>query len=108
MIALSTATARADEPKNVSEIQSAHDKALIRDLLTYLARNPKADDIDQAYMKVFDKVIEHDWFAEHEAVALKYLAEHPEGPVRSLAQIVSTMARAQAGQYAEAWPRSTP
>ena len=94
--------ARADEPKNVTEIQSVHDKALIRDLLTYLAKNPKADDIDQAYMKVFDKVIEHDWFAEHEAVALKYLAEHPEGPVRSLAQIVTTMGRAQAGHYAEA------
>jgi peroxiredoxin/TolA-binding protein len=98
----SSIPARADEPKNVSEIQSAHDKALIRDLLSYLAKNPKADDLDQAYMKVFDKVIEHDWFAENEAVAKKYLAEHPEGPVRSLAQIVSTMGRAQAGRYTEA------
>ena len=53
-------------------------------------------------MKLFDKVIEHDWFAENEAVARKYLAEHPEGPVRSLAQIVATMARAQAGHIAEA------
>ena len=92
----------ADEPKTVSEIQSAHDRALIRDLQAYLARNPKADDLEQAYMKVFDKVIEHDWFVDHEAVARKYLAEHPEGPVRSLAQIVTTMARAQSGQYAEA------
>jgi len=94
--------ARADEPKTVSEIQAAHDKALIGDLLSYLARHPKADDLDQAYMKVFDKVIEHDWFAENEAVARKYLAEHPEGPVKSLARIVSTMARAQAGKYPEA------
>jgi thiol-disulfide isomerase/thioredoxin len=102
MILISAITARADEPRTVSEIQSAHDKALIRDLVTYLSKNPKADDSEQAYMKVFDKVIEHDWFAENEAVARKYLAEHPEGPVRSLAQIVTTMARAQSGQYAEA------
>jgi peroxiredoxin len=101
MLAISV-PARADEPKNVSEIQSAHDKALIRDLLTYLNKNPKADDLDQAYMKVFDKVIEHDWFADNEVVARKYLAEHPDGPVRSLAQIVTTMARAQLGHYAEA------
>ena len=94
--------ASADEPKSVSEIQSAHDKALITDLLAYLAKHPKADDLEQAYMKVFDKVIEHDWFAENEAVARKYLAEHPEGPVRSLAQIVNTMGRAQAGRYPEA------
>jgi thiol-disulfide isomerase/thioredoxin len=97
-----TRAVSADEPKNVVEIQSSHDRALIRDLLTYLARNPKADDVDQAYMKVFDKIIEHDWFAENEAVARKYLAEHPEGPVRSLAQIVTTMGRAQSGQYTEA------
>ena len=96
------APARSDEPKTVSEVQSVHDKALIVDLLAYLAKHPKADDLDQAYMKVFDKVIEHDWFLENEAVARKYLAEHPEGPVRSLAQIVSTMARAQAGKYPEA------
>jgi peroxiredoxin len=94
--------ARAEEPKSVSEIQAAHDKALIGDLLSYLAKHPGADDLDQAYMKVFDKVIEHDWFAENEAVARKYLAEHPEGPVKSLAQIVTTMARAQAGRYPEA------
>jgi peroxiredoxin len=92
----------ADDPKTVSEIQSVHDKALIRDLMSYLAKNPKADDFEQAYMKVFDKIIEHDWFAENEAVARKYLTEHPEGPVRSLAQIVTTMARAQSGNYAEA------
>jgi peroxiredoxin len=101
-LALGAMPALADEPKSVSEIQSAHDRALIRDLMAYLAKNPKADDFEQAYMKVFDKIIEHDWFAENEAVARKYLAEHPEGPVRSLAQIVTTMARAQSGRYAEA------
>ena len=53
-------------------------------------------------MKVFDKVIEHDWFAENEAVARKYLAEHPEGPVRSLAQIVDHDGPGPGGHYAEA------
>lgn len=92
----------ADEPKDVAGIQAAHDRALIRDLMAYLAKNPQAVDAEQAYMKVFDKVIEHDWFAENEAIARKYLAEQPEGPVRSLAQIVGTMAHAQAGRYADA------
>jgi peroxiredoxin len=93
----------ADEPaKNVAEIQATADRALIRELVDYLAKNPKADDVDQAYMKVFDKAIEHDWFAENEAVARSYLAAYPEGPVRSLAQIVTTMARAQAGKFSEA------
>lgn len=101
-LTFSTGWAVADEPKSVGEIQAAHDRALIRDLLAYLAKHPKADDLDQAYMKVFDKVIEHDWFAENEAVARKYLAENPEGPVRSLAQVVATMAHAQAGRFAEA------
>ena len=86
----------------VAAIQEAADRALIRDLLGYVAANPKADDLDQAYMKVFDKVIEHDWFADHEAVARKYLAAYPEGPVRSLARIVTTMGRAGAGKYDEA------
>ena len=95
--------AHGDEPpRNVAEIQSAADKALIRDLLDYLAKNPKADDVDQAYMKVFDKAIEHDWFAENEAVAKGYLANHPDGPVKALAQIVTTMARAQAERFVEA------
>ena len=95
-------TPTAETPKSVSELQKQHDRRLIRDLLDYLARHPKADDLDQAYMKVFDKVIEHDWFADHEAIAQKYLASYPDGPVRSLARIVTTMARADAGQYKEA------
>jgi peroxiredoxin len=89
----------------VAEIKSAHDRALIRDLGAYVARNPKAEDVDQAYMALFDKAIEHDWFAEHEAVATRYLAERPDGPVRSLAQIVATMARAQADDFAGALSR---
>ena len=91
--------------KSVAEIQAAHDRALIRDLLAYAAANPKADDLDQAYMALFDKVIEHDWFADHEAAARGYLAARPDGPVRSLARIVATMARAQAGDFTQALAR---
>lgn len=97
----------ADVPasKNVAEIQSAHDRALIRDLVAYAEKNPKAEDIDQGYMAVFDKVIEHDWFGENEALAKRYLSERPDGPVRALAQIVATMARAQANDYPQALAR---
>jgi len=101
-LALASGQAGADEPRNVAEIQASHDRALIRDVLAYLAKHPKADDVDQAFMKVFDKVIEHDWFADHEGIARKYLADYPSGPVRSLAQIVVTMARAQSGDFKDA------
>jgi peroxiredoxin len=80
----------------------AHDRALIRDLTAYIAAKPGAPDLDQAYLAVFDKAIEHDWFGEHEETARRYLATFPDGPVRALAQIVATMARAHAGQFAEA------
>ncbi len=95
-------TGAVESAKSVAEIQNQHDRLLIHDLLDYVGKHPKADDLDQAYMKLFDKVIEHDWFADNEAVAQKYLTTYPEGPVRSLARIVTTMARAQAGQYREA------
>jgi peroxiredoxin len=106
-IVLATTATAADgpAPRNVPEFQAAHDRALIRDLVSYAEKNPKADDIDQAYMAIFEKAIEHDWFAEHETLAKRYLAERPEGPVRALGQIVSTMARAQANDYAQALAR---
>jgi thiol-disulfide isomerase/thioredoxin len=85
--------------RSVSEILAAHDRALIRDLSEYLRLNPKADDFDQAYMVQFSKAIDHDWFAENEATAQRYLEEQPQGGVRSLAQIITTMARAQAGRF---------
>jgi thiol-disulfide isomerase/thioredoxin len=97
-----TSPARADEPKSVTEIQAAHDRALIRDLVGYLGRTPKPDDVDQAYLTLFNKVIEHDWFLDNEATARAYLKDFPDGPVRPLAQIVATMARAQAGAFGEA------
>lgn len=89
-------------PASVTELQDEHDRALVRDLLAYIAAKPRAEDIDQAYLAFFDKAIEHDWFLEHEQAARRYLADFPDGPVRSLAQIVATMARAQAGQFGEA------
>jgi peroxiredoxin len=89
-------------PASVADLLASHDRALIRDLQDYVAAQPKADDVDQAYMTLFDKVIEHDWFRENEEVARRYLADFPDGPVRSLAQIVATMSRAQAGRFDEA------
>ncbi len=105
--------ARADDPvkapakahANVAEIQDAHDRALIGDLAGYLTANPKAGDADQAYMTLFDKAIEHDWFAAQETIAKQYLSLRPDGPVRSLAQIVATMARAQANDFNSAIAR---
>ncbi|MFO0954812.1 MAG: TlpA disulfide reductase family protein [Isosphaeraceae bacterium] len=91
--------------RSVAQIEAAHDRALVRDLTAYVEKNPKADDVDQAYMALFDKVIEHDWFTDHEAVAARYLSERPDGPVRSLARIVGTMARAQAGDFSQAIAR---
>jgi glycosyltransferase involved in cell wall biosynthesis/peroxiredoxin len=100
--AVAAAPAPAPAPASVAELQTAHDRALLRDLAAYIAAKPKAPDLDQAYLALFDKAIEHDWFLEHEETARRYLATFPDGPVRALAQIVATMARAQAGQFGEA------
>jgi thiol-disulfide isomerase/thioredoxin len=107
---LIAAPAPADGPpagkgayKSVADLKAAHDRTLVRDLLDYLQANPRADDRDAAYLALFDTVIEHDWFLDHEATAKRYLAENPNGAVRSLALIVATMARTQAGRYREAW-----
>lgn len=95
--------ARGDDspkaPKSAAEIMAAHDRALIRDLNAYIAANPKAEDIEQAYMTIFQKVIDHDWFTDHEATAKTYLTRYADGGVRPLAQIVTTMARAQADEF---------
>jgi len=99
--------ARGDEPAgtSVAAIQAKHDRALIRDLTEYLRSSPKADDRDQAYAALFNKSIEHDWFTETEELAQQYLQSDPDGPVKALAQIIQTMARAQAGRYEEAVTR---
>src|SRR3954453_17454343 len=89
----------------VAEILAAHDRSLLRDLGKYLREHPKADDRDQAYAALFNKAIEHDWFPETEPVALRYLKDEPDGPVKALAQIIATMGRAQAGRYVDALSR---
>jgi peroxiredoxin len=100
------ASAAAEPPAaGVAEIQARHDRALIRELSEYLTAHPRADDRDQAYAALFNKAIEHDWFAEVEDLGRQYLKTDPEGPVKALAQIVQTMARAQAGRYDEALAR---
>jgi peroxiredoxin len=90
---------------SVAEIQARHDRALIRELSEYLAAHPRADDRDQAFAALFNKAIEHDWFAEVEDLGRQYLKSDPDGPVKALAQIIQTMARAQAGHYDEALAR---
>ncbi len=98
----------ADDPantavyKNVGELLDANDRRLIRELTAYATANPKADDVDRAFMNLFETVIEHDWFVENEATARKYLADYAEGAVRPLAQIVATMGKAQGGDFASA------
>ena len=85
--------APASAPKSVVEIQNAHDRALIKALTGYATANPKADDVDQAYLTVFQRVIDHDWFAEAEPTALAYLKSFPDGGVTPMARIVATMAQ---------------
>lgn len=94
---------RAEEPKSVTQIVEQRDRGLIRDLEAYASENPKAEDRDQAYLKIFETAIQNDWFAETESTANQYLVANPDGAVRPMAQIVSTMARARAGHYSEAW-----
>jgi peroxiredoxin len=109
-LALATIPVRGDDPapaarptyRSVSELKTAHDRALMRELGEYLRANPRAEDRDQAYMTLFDTAIEHDWFLDTEETARRYLAENKEGAVRPLAQIVATMARAHAGKFGEA------
>ena len=104
---VSVPLARSAEPPaaNVAEIQAKHDRAFIGELSEYLRRNPKAEDRDQAYAALFNKAIEHDWFNEVEELGRQYLKSDPDGPVKALAQIILTMARAQAGQFDDALKR---
>jgi peroxiredoxin len=101
----SSAPAQSPGGSSVAEIQARHDRALIRELNEYLLKNPRADDRHQAYAALFNKAIEHDWFPENEATAQRYLKEDPDGPVKALAQIITIMAKAQAGHYEEALGR---
>jgi peroxiredoxin len=107
LVVIAAPAARGADPpaKSVAEIQSRHDRALVRELSEYLTVHPRADDRDQAYAALFNKAIEHDWFAEVEDLGRQYLKSDPDGPVKALAQTVLTMARAQAGRYDEGLAR---
>ncbi len=106
VLAAVSATSGAEPPaRSVAEIQARHDRAFLRELAEYLVKNPKADDREQAYAALFNKAIEHDWFAETEELAGQYLKVDPDGPVKALAQIILTMGQAQAGHYDDALAR---
>jgi peroxiredoxin len=105
-IVIAPPTRAADPaPASVADIQAKHDRAFIQELAEYLRKNPAAADRDQAYAALFNKAIEHDWFADTEGLAQQYVKTDPDGPVKALAQIVLTMSRAHAGRYDQALVR---
>jgi thiol-disulfide isomerase/thioredoxin len=89
----------------VAAIQEKHDRALVAELAAYVRDQPQADDREQAYAILFNKAIEHDWFTEIRQSALAYLKDEPDGPIKSLAQIVLTMASAREAKFDEAIAR---
>jgi peroxiredoxin len=98
-------TPRAQEAppaSSVRQVRQRHDRELIRDLKEYLAKNVAADDREEAYQLLFARSIDHDWFAEVEVEAARYVRESQQGPSYALAQIVLTMAAAKAGKYPDA------
>jgi thiol-disulfide isomerase/thioredoxin len=106
LILVLPAIARAEDPKpaatSVARILEQSDRALIDRLMDYLQANPQAEDREQAYLAVFEKAIEHDWYADYEPAARGYLADYPDGGVRPLARIITTMAQARAGRFGDA------
>ena len=111
MLSPAASSLAADPPaakgvaKSVAEILTENDRQLVKTLLGYIESNPKAVDLDQAYMTMLNKVIEYDWFLDFEKPALTYLSKYPDGPIRSLAQIVATMARGHADDFTGALKR---
>jgi thiol-disulfide isomerase/thioredoxin len=104
-VALPFATLADEPPKpaeSVASLLESHDRALVGDLNRYIEEHRGAEDLDQAYLTLFERAIEHDWFLDSEAAAKRYLRETPDGAVRPMAQIVATMARAKAGQFEDA------
>lgn len=107
LLAISPAL-RADDdarpkPQNAAEILKENDRSLIRNLQNYVRENPTAEDLDQAYLAIFETAIKNDWYLDTEDTAKQYLVSSPNGAVRPMAQIIATLARAKAGQFAEAW-----
>jgi len=94
-------SAQQEEP-GVASLVEAHDRSLLADLKEYIRAKPEAADLDQAYLIVFEKAIENDWFVENEEQARRYLETQPDGAVAPMARIVSTMARADASEFDQA------
>ncbi len=96
------AAAKPATAGGVAAIRERHDRALMTDLRAYLDGHPDAADRETGYLTLFETAIAHDWYVDAETAARDYLKRSPEGAVRSMAQIVATMARAKAGQYDQA------
>lgn len=88
-----------DAAVSVQSIRDRHDRALIADLRAYLEANPTAGDRDAGYLKLFETAVDHDWYADVEPLARAYLDVEPRGAVAPMARIVTTMARAKAGDF---------
>lgn len=93
----------ASPAAGVAGLLATHDRALLADLKAYIGASPDAADVEQAYLVLFEKSIENDWFLDNEAQARLYLDRTPDGPVAPLARIVATMARAEAGEFDRAF-----
>lgn len=89
-------------PRNVYEILRASDQRLIADLSAYTQQNPKADDVEQAYLALFDKVLDLESYVSADPIARRYLAERAEGASRPIAAFIQVMALAGSGQHAQA------
>ncbi len=88
--------------QSVAELLQASDRGLVENLRKYIAARPMAEDLEQAYLVIFERAIENDWYLDNEAMARQYLKDQADGPVAPLARIVATMARAQDGKFADA------
>jgi thiol-disulfide isomerase/thioredoxin len=86
----------------VGEILARHDRAALDELAAHIAANPDAPDRDQAHLAAFEIAIKNDWYDRARPLAAAYLEKTPQGAVRPMALIVTTMAEAQAGRLAAA------
>lgn len=106
IIGVTTLVVPAAEPPspytNVVALRDAHDRSLLRELRQYIESRPKAEDLDQAYQTLFQTVIDHDWFVDHEDLARDYLKSRSEGMAAPLARIISVMGRARSKAFDDA------
>ena len=93
ILVLPSAAHAADPSKpaeSVASLLESHDRALVRDLNSYIENHRDAEDLDQAYLSLFERAIEHDWFLDSEDAA-KTLSSRETGRRRCVP-----------------WPRSSP